>query len=280
MINKASLLLAVLALSGCLGGGGGSVSNISSIQTATPTPTVADESSINVRNHLSGMQIFVGDEIDETSNNQLRTYAAVVTNQSALDFILETFTDDTSQALNVTGDSFQARNDFGETRVVNFSIGTSNFSTTIYIDEQSDEAVNVNGISLSGIPNVTADGATLTSIPAGTFTYRGGLLHNSDRSSAFFSSGSFTMVANFDTGRAAFTGNTSTLNIAATNIAIDTNTGQFNSNNLTITCPLCIGIPDLTAQMDGSFTGDNASGVVGVYSSTGGEAVGGFAGVS
>jgi hypothetical protein len=264
--NAIIAISTVILLAAC-GGGGGSVSNI----PPSTSPNPADEISVNVRNHTSGNQIYIGDEIDE---NQLRRFAAVVTDQSALDFI---YTGDSNQAVNIIRDSYWDQNQYGRFRKIDFSIGGTNYSTTVYFDDQTNEAVTASGTFLTSGPNVVAEGARLTSIPTGQFTYRGGLIQSTQVNS--FTSGSFTMVADFNAATADFTANTLTNNISASNIPINVSTGTFSSNNLTVACGFCIGVPTYTAQLDGSFTGVSASGVVGVYSTTGGEIVGGFAGV-
>jgi hypothetical protein len=270
--TKVSTMLAttaVLALAAC-GGGSSSVSNNPTLPSTT-SPKPVDERSVNVRNHTSGVQVYIGDEIDE---NQLRRFAAAVTDQATLEFV---YTGDITQAVNLIRTSYWDQNQYGEFTKVDFSIAGTNYSTTIFVDEQTSEAVSVSGTFIAGVPNVVAEGAQLTSIPNGVFTYRGGLIQSTQVNS--FSSGSFTMVADFNNSNADFTANTSTDNIFATNIPIKVNTGTFSSNNLTIASPFSIFNPTYTAQLDGSFTGVNASGVVGVYSTTGGEKVGGFAGV-
>lgn len=267
MTVKASLAVSAVALLAACGGGGGSVSNT----PPSTSPNPADEISVNVRNHSSGKHIYIGDEIDE---NQMRRFAAAVTNQATLEFI---YTGDSTQAVNIINNSYWDQNQYGRFRKIDFSAGGQNYSTTIYFDDQTAEAVTVSGIFLAGTPNVVADGARLTSLPTGQFTYRGGLIQSTQVNS--FSSGTFTMLADFNTATADLAANTSTNTISATNIPINVNTGTFASNNLTIVCGFCIGVPTYTAQLDGSFTGANASGVVGVYSTTAGEIVGGFAGV-
>lgn len=253
---------AVLALAAC-GGGGGTVGGVGN--------NPAEEMSVNVRTHTSGIQVYIGDEIDE---NQMRRFTAAVTNQSALEFI---YTEDSTQAVNIIRESYWDQNQYGTFTNIDFSIGGVNYATLIYLDDQTNEAVAVAGTFLSRVPNVVANGSKLTSIPIGQFTYRGGIIQST--SFNYFSSGSFTMIADFNNSKADFTANTSTDNIFATNIPINVSTGTFSSNNLTVACRFCTIVPTYTAQLDGSFTGVNASGVVGVYSTTGGEKVGGFAGV-
>ncbi|MDA8821613.1 hypothetical protein N9N45_04875 [Planktomarina temperata] len=91
--------------------------------------------------------------------------------------------------------------------------------------------------------------------------------------------GTFTMVANFDAGTASLQANTSTYSVSANDININTPTGQFSSNNLAINTPYTIIKKDSwTGEVDGTFTGAAASGVLGVYSSTVGELNGSFAG--
>lgn len=264
---KVSLAVSAVTLLAACGGGGGANSNI----PPNTSPDPSNEISVNVRNHISNKQIYIGDEIDE---NQLRRFAAVVTDQSTLDFI---YTGDSSQAVNIIRDSYWAQNQYGRFRKIDFSIGGTNYSTTIYFDDQTNQSVTASGTFVAGGPNVLAEGARLTSIPTGQFTYRGGLIQSTQVNS--FSSGSFTMVADFNTAKADLTANTSTDAISATNIPINVNDGTFSSNNLTIACQVCILTPVYSAQLDGSFTGSAASGVVGVYSNTGSEIVGGFAGV-
>lgn len=253
---------AAFALAAC--GGGGGTSGVSN--------SPADELSMSVRHHASGTTVYIGDEIDE---NQMRRFAAAVTNQATLEFV---YTGDSDQAVNIIRESYWDQNQYGEFTKVDFSIAGTNYSTTIYVDEQTSEAILVSGTFIAGVPNIVAEGAQLTSIPNGTFTYRGGLIQSTN-TEGYFDSGLFTMVADFNLGRADLSANTVTQTFSATNIPIHVSTGTFSSNNLTIASPFSIFNSTYTAQLDGSFTGVNASGVVGVYSTTGGEKVGGFAGV-
>ena len=261
--GKLALTIAIgsFFLQGC--GGGGTAAN--------SRPNTVDETIVNTRNHVSGSKIFIGDEILQ---DQVRRYAAAVTDQATLEFI---FTDDGDEPVNIISNSYFDQNDYGQVRVVSFSVGGENFKTTVYLDTQSDEEVTTSGTFIAGRPNVVAEGAKLTSVPSGVFVYQGGLIQSTN--SNYFTSGTFTMTADFDRGIADLQGNTAIYNIFVSEMPIDSITGRFSSDSLRISSEYRIGNPSWNGQIDGVFTGNNASGVAGVYSTTDSEIVGGFSGV-
>jgi len=246
-------------LAGC---GGGATSSVSS------APSPADEYFTNVGTHLSGEKVYLGNMIVE---NKIRAYAGLVEDEATLEFIIG----DDEQAVNIVRSSSYGTSSFGDLTKVTFSVGGNTYDTYLYLDQQTSEGVSISGTQINGETNIITDGDKLTSIPNGTFTYEGGhMLFDS-----ITNTGTFTMVANFDAGTASLQANTSTYSVSANDIIINTPTGQFSSNNLAINNPYTIIIKDSwTGEVDGTFTGAAASGVLGVYSSTDGELNGGFAG--
>ena len=264
--NTLLVTTAVLVLAACGGSGDGTATN-----PTQPPPTEADKLKVNTRNHISGKKVFMGNEIDD---GVVRRYVSIVDSEEILDFI---YTGDENRAVNVTRDSFFANNLYGVFREIHFTVGGNSYKSIIYVDEQSSESVTAIGTFVDTQPNIVTEGARLTSVPTGQFEYRGGLIQSNSVNS--FNSGSFSLLADFAAATVDFTANTAVHNISASEVPINLSSGTFSSNSLNIRSDILISNPSYSGQIDGTFTGKDASGVVGVYSTTGGELIGGFAGV-
>lgn len=228
------------------------------------SPRLADEIAVNTTNHQSGKKIYLGKEVFD---GVMRSFAASVSSESALD---DAFNE--TVVVNISRISTFASSTHGVFKEVRGTKGSQSFYSIVYVDDGTSEEVSMAAV----FPTIIADGAELTSIPTGQFTYEGGILNYND---GMPQSGSFTMVADFDAGGASLTGSTSTYVISANNILINTATGQFDSNSLSINNPYSsFGQNSWVGEIDGMFTGSAASGVVGVYSSTDGRILGGIAG--
>ena len=238
----------------------------SSTSSGVTAPESADEYRTNIANHQSGKKIYLGNMIDES---KMRAYASLVESEATLDFI-----SDEEQATNITGTSTYGTSSFGNFTKVTFSVAGVSYDTFLHLNEKTTEGVTIAGIKINGETNIMVDGDKFTTPPSGTFTYEGGhMLFDS-----ITNTGTFTMVSNFVAGTATLQANTSTYSVSANDITINSSTGEFSSNNLAINNPFIIGKNTWTGELDGTFTGTQASGVAGVYSSTDGELNGGFAG--
>ena len=115
---------------------------------------------------------------------------------------------------------------------------------------------------VNGVQTHLASGRKHTSIPVGTFTYKGGHILVND---GYPQTGTFTFLTNFTNGTGSLEARTITYNISSNNIAINPYTVHINNK--------------WTAELDVTFTGQAASGVTAVYSIINGQISGSFAGV-
>ena len=230
----------------------------SSTSSGVTAPKSADEYSTNITSHQSGKNIYSGNVI---SNGEMREFMAAVTNQSALVFMAE----GDGNAANVTRTQLEKSIASGTFKRISWSSGSTNYTSIVYLDSSTSEEVYIRGTMLSDIANIVTDGSKLTSIPSGSFTYTGGVLNYYAGTNGYTTEGNFTMLVDFDAGTANLTANPGSFNISANNITVNTTTGTFSSNNVSMQSPGDkVGI--WTGELDGTFTGSAASGVIGVYS--------------
>jgi len=254
--NIASALVATLVLSGC-GGGGTSVSGVS------------NEYYVQVAQHQSGQKVFLGNEVEE---GQMKAFAALMPSEQVLK---NEYVDEDGSPVNIVYSSYFGTTPYGDvTKVTAPSNGQTSENYVYFHNGTNGETTFVGKIS-NGVITHLATGDKLTSIPSGTFTYRGGHFLFND---GFPQSGTFTMNVNFTSGSAALQANTSTYSVSANDIVIG-RSGQFQSDNLIINNPYSVNLGSLkSGELDGTFTGTGAKGVVGVYSSADGRVSGTFAG--
>jgi hypothetical protein len=231
--------------------GGGATSSFSS------APSPADEYFSNIKNHQSGKKVFSGNVI---SNGEMREFLAVVNSEDALVFMAE-------GSGNITGTSIRYVISDGMFQKINWSSGMSNYESVIYLDSSTSEKMYIKGTMLSDTANVVVDGAKLTSIPSGSYTYRGGILNYYSGTDGYSSEGTFSMLVDFNAGTANLTANPGSFNISANDIVVDSISGTFSSNNLLMASPYGGARGTWEGELHGNFTGSEASGVIGVYSS-------------
>jgi hypothetical protein len=107
---------------------------------------------------------------------------------------------------------------------------------------------------------VMAGGTTATNLPTGTYTYTGAnMLAARDGSSNEM--GTFNMYMNFSTGKADIVGNTATSTFTGTSISVDTSTGNFTKQAISMSG----GGGVLTGFITGQFNGIGAKSVSGIY---------------
>jgi len=249
-------ILLALTVSAC-GGGGTSVSGVS------------NEYYVQAAQHQSGQKVFLGNEVEE---GQLKAFAALMPSEQVLK---NEYVDEDGSPVNIVYSSYFGTTPYGDvTKVVASSNGQTSENYIYFHNGTNGEITSVGKIS-NGVITHLATGDKLTSIPSGTFTYRGGHFLFND---GFPQSGTFTMNVNFTSGSAALQANTSTYSVSANDIVIG-RSGQFQSDNVTINNPYSVNLGSLkNGELDGTFTGTGAKGVVGVYSSSDGKVSGCIAG--
>ena len=258
------IVFAVLfALAGCGGGG------VNDGNTYTSVAPSVNEYANEIRTHTSGKSIFSGKEVEDT---ETRSFIAAVTSEDALNKL---YISDETSPISIVSTSYYGQNSTGTFTDVTFNIGTERASAYFYLDEQNNEEVDIRLVFTDGT-NILATGDELKSLPKGRFTYEGG---NMIERRGYVQTGSFSMDADFENASASLSANTSNYNIGATNIIIDTRDGKFSSDAVEIANPYTMFQNYWTGQIDGTFTGSGASGVVATYTSDDGSILGGLAGV-
>jgi hypothetical protein len=255
--------IAIFVLSGC-GGGGSSVSG------SVSTPIIPNlDYYVQVAQHQSGQKVFLGNELED---GKLKAFAALMPSEQVLK---NEYVDEDGSPVNILYSSYFGTTPYGDvTKVVASSNGQTSENYVYFHNGTNGETDFVGKIS-NGVITHLATGDKLTSIPSGTFTYRGGHFLFND---GFPQSGTFTMNVNFTSGSAALQANTSTYSVSANDIVIGSS-GQFESNNLTVENLYSSNAGSLkNGELDGTFTGAGALGVVGVYSSSDGRVSGTFSG--
>ncbi len=110
-------------------------------------------------------------------------------------------------------------------------------------------------------------GDMVSNIPTGTYMYNGTNLIG-DRDGTYFESGTFAMNVNFSAGTAALTGSTENSTIGGTGISVNRITGNFSGSNLTLNWDDGVDVYNLPATIHGSFHGNGATAVSGLYYET------------
>lgn len=108
---------------------------------------------------------------------------------------------------------------------------------------------------------VIASGTAVSNIPSGTYTYNGtNLVARMDNS--WQARGTFTMNVDFGAGTGTLSGNsTGTVTSINGSVSINTTTGEYSGTGLTIVSP----DGTTNAKIYGSFHGNGATGVSGIY---------------
>lgn len=261
--NTTIAFIAISVLSGC-GGGGSSVSG------SVSTPIIPDlDYYVQVAQHQSGQKVFLGNELED---GKLKTFAALMPSEEVLK---NEYVDEDGSPVNIVYSSYFGTTPYGDVTKVEASSNGQTSENYVYFHNGTNGETNFVGKISDGVITHLATGDKLTSIPSGTFTYRGGhFLFNR----GFPQSGTFTMNVNFTSGSAALQANTNTYSVSANDIVIGSS-GQFESNNLTVENLYSSNAGSLmNGELDGTFTGAGALGVVGVYSSSDGRVSGTFSG--
>lgn len=263
LIKLSSLVCSVSILSSC---GGSGTTDITSLNETS-------EYSVNVRDHSSGVKVYLGNTSDPDDGT--RAFAALVDSQETLEFI---YLDSDSMSAHVKNESYYGQIDAGVFYEITAQIGLEEVDSYVYFDLESPETGLVSLVAQGQKQSILAEGAKLNGVPSGAFTYSGGMVVGIKNGVAP-QIGSFTMNADFNAGTGTLTGNTATYNIYIPNIEILTQNGQFGSKSVEILNPYTVNIKNYwVGKLDGTFTGDFADGVIGVFSSSDGEIIGGVSG--
>ena len=258
------IIAATSILTGCGGG--------TSLVTDRPQLS-SSEYYVNVRDHQSSGKVYLGNEVDD--DHKMKSFVALVNNEENLHYL---YLDESTSAVHLKSDQFYNQIPTGEFRKLIVLDGLTEIETILYIDTKTEQELWLGSTELNGRSNIIADGAKLSSIPSGSYRYEGGVILQKQNSFST-ETGAFTMVADFDNGKASLSGSTSTYNISSNEIEIITTTGQFGSKDVLIHNPYTIMMKNnWVGELDGTFTGQAAAGVIGVFSSTDGQVFGGLAG--
>ena len=177
-------------------------------------------SSSNLSDHISGMKVFMG---NENAANGMRTFSALIGNKNQLEFI---YTSDEDQAPNVIRSSYYGSTPYGDFTEITFTTGGESYQIYILTNIQSSEQMALGTTLVNGVQTHLASGRKHTSIPVGTFTYKGGHILVND---GYPQTGTFTFLTNFTNGTGSLEARTITYNISSNNIAINTSTGRLAS---------------------------------------------------
>jgi len=237
MSKKASLLLALLALSGCLGGGGGS-----------STPAFS-----TLRAFSDGAGVAAG------TDDGLRFI--VITPDVA--GVVSSLNNDSSDSLDSRASDFpivQVLSTNANLRQGALTVNGIAANMTIIQDLGGDAA-----LALIEAPTLPAQigfafGQPLTGTPVGTHTYNGTMTMGVRGLIGGQQIGSFSMGADFSANTYTFTGTTANNSLSGSGV-IDAQAGTFSSNNLTA---VTTGTTR-SATMHGQLHGNGATSVSGVF---------------
>ena len=268
-----SLSLAItlsLTQMSCGGGGGGNTSGASS--------SLPDQ-IFSVTQQTSNRPVYIGRESDD--DGVPSRFAAMADSREMLGLY---YTDETQSPVNENNRFWVDSHDYGQTYRIDYSVLGNDYRSYVYIDEQGSDTVGIvtgEREDLTDLPVLVALGPELTQVPLGTFTYRGGHMvlkpfSGVNVTNYTASNGTFTFIADFSSGRGSMTANATNIRVFDPDVTIDVASGEFNSDNLTLEDRVFNNT--YNGQITGTFTGENASGIAGVYSTDGGEFYGAIAG--
>jgi len=151
------------------------------------------------------------------------------------------------------------------------TVGGQTANVYTWKDRTSDAVVAVVTVPNVGALAFSGGTAPLSNLPTGTYTYVGTEVV-SPRLNLSPVVGTFSMTADFTNKLASYSGVTANTTMVVNNMAINTSTGDFAGSNGTFT----YNNNSQSATLYGSFSGDGATGVAGVYHTN--DAAGTYAG--
>ena len=156
---------------------------------------------------------------------------------------------------------------FGEVYGGTLMLNGNSYDVRMFTDNLSSTELISAYDALAGEKYTIVTGDQVSNLPTenSTYTYEGQNLVAATNNTDFNAGGgTFIMSVNFSTGAGELT---ATSNTAATNLTgqfiVDTSTGYFSGDDLALTAPNLQG--PTTAVITGSFHGDGAVGVSGLY---------------
>ena len=153
-------------------------------------------------------------------------------------------------------------NTLGIIRKGTFTSGGVAANVTIIANSSADDSSGVlwMGIPQNGQAFILTAGGPLVGTPSGSFTYTGQHAAGQRRLNSAPEIGSFTIQANFNTGRFSYSGATVNTALSGTGL-IDKVNGRLSGEAFTMSTPQGI----YGAVIHGNFHGSNAADVAGVF---------------
>jgi hypothetical protein len=167
----------------------------------------------------------------------------------------------------ITDLSLLATTSFGKVYSGTLTLNGNSYDVRMFTDNLSSTELISAYDALAGEKYTIVSGDQVSNIPTenSIYTYRGQNLVAATNNTDFAAGGgTFLMTVNFSTGAGELTATSAT---AATNLTgqfiVDTSTGYYSGDDLALTAPNLTG--STTAVITGSFHGDGAVGVSGLY---------------
>jgi hypothetical protein len=169
--------------------------------------------------------------------------------------------------IEITDLSLLAVTQFGEAYSGTVTLNGNSYDVRMFTDDVSSAELISAYDASADVKYTIVTGDQVSNIPTenSTYTYEGQNLVAATNNTDFNAGGgAFLMTVNFSTGTGELTATSAT---AATDLTgqftVDTSTGYFSGEGLTLTAPNLLG--QTTAVINGSFHGDGAVGVSGLY---------------
>ena len=237
-MKKLAILPAIVVVSACSGGGGGSNVGSSGTPSVEVLETFSDGSGVARVTDGSG-------DVNVTGN--------------VLGANINSYQIDPNSVADLSSLSYDFSNAFGDFYRGPITINGTRVDAIAFEDNATGAVALYAENSLNNA--LVVAGEEITSTPAGTFTYQGTNLYG-NRDGSDIAYGTFTLEADFNNGTGALSGSTPRSTIGG-DINIDTSTGEFSGNSLSLTDDLRITTG--SARINGNFHGSGATGVTGIY---------------
>lgn len=250
MKEKCLMVAALGFLAACGGGGGGGA------EPSTPQPANGNVTVLRVFADGSGIARAT------VSENASDSVVNVIGSN------IESFRPSEGSIISAGGESpstfdgidYERSNEFGDFYTGITEINGASVNVLIFVSES--QQVEAGFVAGGGSSAAYAGGDRVSNIPSGTYTYAGtNIVGNRDGSAVEV--GEFSMNVDFNNRVASISGQTDRSAISGNNIPVDVGTGSFAGNNLTLTNKS--NGQTFGATIDGSFHGNGATGVTGVY---------------
>jgi len=165
-------------------------------------------------------------------------------------------------AVDTSGLRFVNSNAYGDFYAGTVTINGTPVKTSVYEDDSGQSFILFAYNSQASV--LAAFGPNVSNIPAGTHIYNGTNVIG-ERSTSAGETGTFSMTVNFDAGTAAISGSTSNSTIGGSGIAVNNTTGTFQGSNMNLVVNGYNDGKSVSSSIYGSFHGNGAVGVSGIY---------------